>query len=65
MALAKGHALKTKSQVSYIRTIGPLVFAFYLIYSNLLFQYVRDVLMIVKLHTALRVAIFCGVGISF
>ena len=26
MALAKGHSSKTKSQVSDIRTIGPLVF---------------------------------------
>ena len=26
MALAKGHSLKTKSQVSDIRTIGPLVY---------------------------------------
>ena len=28
MALAKGHSSKTKSQVSDIRTIGPLVFHF-------------------------------------
>ena len=28
MALAKGHSSKTKSQVSDIRTIGPLVFLF-------------------------------------
>ena len=29
MALAKGHSSKTKSQVSDIRTIGPLVFHFF------------------------------------
>ena len=30
MALAKGHSSKTKSQVSGIRTIGPLVFLSFL-----------------------------------